>query len=227
MHIELDWLWQSLFARLVWTALALLCSFAIARLKKQNSTWVQPIFYGLAGFLLVCGVVVGLRFLLTPPPATAELITPENFQAHLRDWLLGFRLPIQQKQDQNSYFMYEVGMLSGNHVLVTRTRDNDRYLTFAGRVGLSAEHLGLLRRLSQRQYADATGQIYLELVRARITFVGNVDQKSRAIEQISISRSLPITNLTEDVFGHYLDDIDGDMNITWQAVNITLNRLTP
>jgi hypothetical protein len=82
--MDFKWLWESLFARAVWTILALVGGAMLTRLKENGSPWFTPILWGIGGTGLIAVTLLSLRFLLTAPAPLPEHITPDNVEAKIR-----------------------------------------------------------------------------------------------------------------------------------------------
>jgi hypothetical protein len=120
---------------------------------------------------------------------------------------------------RNSFNVNSSGKANSTPVLVVRTNDRKRYLTFQSAISVSPEHLVVVEQLSPEVHDNLLRDISLKLAAIPIgyRFV------APPLKQILVAKSVPITNsLTEDAFFEYLDRMDAAVQIAKGAFVLSL-----
>lgn len=130
-------------------------------------------------------IVVGDQALVQP------LITSDNLEVNVRQWLDDFHLSVKRKDDPDAFFSFDIVGPSGGMTL-RRAKKLDKYLVLGAIAGLDEKLMNEYSRLSDEQKAELDSDLKLELARARLSF------EYRLPGPILISNAIPITaNLTE------------------------------
>jgi len=198
----------------------------LTRLKKMNSPWFLAILGGIIGTGLIASTLLCLRFLLTAPAATPEPITTENIESHLRDWVDALGLSIKKDTPDastNVYFEYTVTLHDGIPIDVIRPKDRSHYLALQTAITVSPEHKAVMATWSVDESTRLADELLLELARGKVAYqiVG------MPFDSIRIMKSLPISSdLSEDTFAKYLDDIDSQFTLAREEVRLLVAHNT-
>lgn len=222
--MDLDWLWKSIFARIVWAVLALVGGAMLTRLKKRGSAWFAPILWGIGGTGLIAATLLALALLLTVPLSTQEHITTDNVEPHIRGWLDAFGVAVKKEaSNADSYFILTVTLRNGNPVLISRPKLRDHYLMLQSSINISPEHKAIISKMSPGQLMRLVDQVELEMARSGIGHTLN----GPPLESVIITKSVPIgDSLSESVFAGYLDVMDNGMNLARESISQTCHLLT-
>ncbi len=144
---------------------------------------------------------------------------PANIEASLRQWLDNFQLASQRVDDSQSDFTLLVTLGNKTPIYVRHLRKLDRYLTLQSLLTLSAEDKSAFEKLPVDQMELIIQQVHLEIARAKIGCVIDLPLKS-----LTLSRRVPITDLTEAVLMEHIDEVDFGVNIARDVVHLLIRR---
>jgi len=147
-----------------------------------------------------------------------SVVTTENVQGKVRQWLDAFHLASQELQNPEAYFTYVVTLNNGGKVVIQRLKAFEKYLVFTVRVTPDKPAQTLFESLDLRQRDRLKQELVLDLSRARVAmFVGE------NLSELGINTRLPITpTLTEAEFIGRLDEMDFAMSGAVATLNIHL-----
>lgn len=203
---------------LVSSVIAFSVGVVVTYLEKAGSVWVKPITFGILTWLLVFTLFylfrLGLRL-----PARTSLITDDNLEEFVREWMDRYNLTVQRFNDPGLHFSFVVTTLGGKRIAIKRRIDFPEYVTFsADMAALNAEERAVFDGISEGDRIRAMSEMRLELTRA---VVGLSIPKTMP-DGYSVFRQLPITGaLTESQFIREVWGIEAVVNSI-----IVINGLT-
>ena len=188
---------QLLLALLLWFGLN------VAGLKK-----ISPVIHTstIIGTLLIGGLAFsayGFYRTFKPP-----VITPENIEPKIRQWLDSFSLATRKLSHPASYFYFEVKGETGIPIAIIRTKEHSRYITLICNVEIGPEHKPLFDKLSSSEKEQFLRRLRLEAAKAKITY-----SLDRDAGKVIIEKRLPITENFTDA-----DLIDGISDVNFSAL---------
>ena len=189
----------------------------LAALKTFRPQWAPIVLYGLAGFVGVFTLFVmaevqvrlsdlnrDITIINNKIPERSPEVTPETIEANIREWSNHLGFSTRREPDGDSYFLsYVLTLKNGFHVTVRKTNERENFLTFLGRLRVSATHKKAFEQLPARGQIQFVNNLGLELSRAKIGFSINMP------ESITIETGVPITStLTEYSFLEKVSETD-------------------
>lgn len=207
---------------LVSSLIAFAVGGTVTYFEKAGSVWVKPITFGMLTWLLVSALFylfrLGLRL-----PVKADLITDENLEEHVREWMDRYNLTVQRFNDPALYFSFVVTTLGDKKIAIKRRINFPEYITFsADMAALNAAEKAAFDGLSTDDRMRAMAEVRLELTHA---VVGLVIPETMA-DGYSVFRQLPVTGtLTESQFIREIWGIEAVVNSIIVVNNLTQIRL--
>jgi hypothetical protein len=215
-------LFEGTLAHIVVLVGAPLVAAWIARMRIKGSSWAVPIMYGLGSYALIMIGLVSLQVWLSPP-SMIERITPDNAESHIHDWLDTLGVSVQRQTDPATYFQLMIALQDGDHVLIKRGKDRDRYISFMGRVDLSPEHAQIVAKLTPAQAIHMFDEVMLEMARSGIGFAIIHPSAIGQVQAVVVTRSVPLTEgLNADTIVSAIDKIDSGMLLAREAIRLAL-----
>lgn len=190
--------------------------------EKAGSVWVKPLTFGLLTWLLVSTLFylfrLGLRL-----PAKTNLITDDNLEKHLREWMDRYNLTVQRFNDPGLHFSFVVTTIGGRKIAIKRRIDFPEYVTFSADMqALDAEARAIFDGLSADDRIRAMAEVRLEISHA---VVGLSIPKTMP-DGYSLFRQLPITHaLTEAQFIREIWRLEAVVNSIMAVNGLTEIRL--
>lgn len=229
-----DWgfeLLQAIFGHLLYDLLlAAGVAGLIAYLKSKQSIWVNPAVYGLSAFaavLVISYVFVGHALLSKEQPLT----TAENVENNIRVWADAFQLGVTKMPSQAEMdFGLVVTMKSGTPVEIRKMKNASAYLQIQCNLALSPDHQKVLAKLTEDQSAFVTEELSVELARSRMGFtiigppVQAPIQAQPQIQLVVLSKSAPISGLTESTFLGYVNEMDSAATLSRSTTALLLDH---
>jgi hypothetical protein len=218
---------DALYAILLWLAGNILwdlvligfCSSIIAYIAKKKAEWAAPALY----FVITACCIFVIQYTLIGKPLLSHeqpQTTTENIESNIKVWADKFSLGIQKEKDDRFSFAYIISLPSGRLALVGCLKEREGYLQFQGKTTVTPEQEVILKKFSPSQIEHLTDEISIEMARSRINWWAVNESFEKGI---IVAKAIPITsNLTEDVFGTTLDDIDHSMLLAREAIRLAL-----
>jgi len=179
---------------------------AVAAITHGLFWWQQVVLVAL--FVLLLGWTLIATYSRAGTRVGA-IITFQNVESHVREWLDAFGLGIRRLSDPTCHFAFEVTPSTGIPLGVTRTREHDHYITIMTRIAIGASHRAWYDQLSQSKKDQFLRELRLEASKAKIAFV------SDPALNLIIEKRLPITNAFTEA-----DLIDGIGEVNFSAIII-------
>jgi hypothetical protein len=202
--MEGNWLVQGLLANWLSDLLAFAGVGLVTYLKRTNSTWFQPVLYGLAGGALVAVILLCGQIVASPKRSEAS---PENVETKIQEWVGNTAISVRQATAiaPNTIFTLELTFPNSNKIVVERFKSSDSYITLESHLLVdSQDQQKSFAALSQPDAQDILSNISLEMSRARIQ--ASTQAPPRILDLAQIIR---IDSMTEEKF---MDDISGMEN---------------
>lgn len=219
----MDWksLYNNVLSNIVWWLLVLGGGALLALLKIYWPKFADPTLYALVGIACLAMVAFSLKGkgLLISNPA---VITPENIEEHVREWLDHFRVSSKKESAPTGMsFLVIATLRSGNLVAIGRHNEAEEYLSLQSRVMLGPEHQVAIDAMTEEQRNQTIQEIVLELLRTRIAHT----LEGPPFRAMILSKGLRISGtLTEDVFIAAMDEMDNAGNMAKLATNAAFAR---
>jgi hypothetical protein len=100
--------WRSgLLINLVSNFIAFVVGAIVTYFTHEGSGWVRPVLFGGAAWLMTFGSILAWRIMKHYPPRI-EVVTPDNIQHIVRQWVDKFSLTVQSIRDPGSQFYFIV-----------------------------------------------------------------------------------------------------------------------
>ncbi|MEK7995251.1 MAG: DUF2299 family protein [Planctomycetota bacterium] len=218
LHTVLD----STVGKIIGSLLASAGATMLAWLKRKGWPWATPILYGLGAFSLIISGLIGLQWWLRPIEKPPERITSANVEAHIRDWLDAFGLGVQRQEGSASDLVFAVTLHNNNHVMVSRNRQRDRYITLQGKINVSAEHAAIIAKVPAGQAMRLYDEITLEMARSKVGFAVVTTPPGARVQAVVVTKGLLIDDLTGDILAKGLDEIDSGMVLAKHTIRLAL-----
>ena len=194
----------------------------VTYLEKAGSVWVKPITFGMLTWLLVFTLFYLFRLGLRLPTRTS-LITDDNLEEFVREWMDRYNLTVQRFSDPALHFSFIATTLGGKRITIKRRIDFPEYVTFSADMApLNAEERAAFDGIPEDDKIRALSEVRLELTRA---VVGLSIPKTMP-DGYSVFRQLPITGaLTESQFIREVWGIEAVVNSITTTNSLTEIRL--
>ncbi len=212
--------WQDISGNVKFAVLLVLGTGAMSwatALIHGLETWQQVILVTL--FALIFGWALFATFHAIRPKSDAFIVTPENVESCVRQWLDNFEVTTKKLSEPDKFhFGCLVTYSDTIPILIYRNINRDQYLTIQGTVGLSEGHKVLFDKLSETEKKRFILELRTEISRAKI------HTKWEPPLQITVVRILPITTLTEGELVDQMDGVHAGMQLVIDTINLGLEH---
>ena len=187
----------------------------IAWLKSKQSRWAAPALYGIAAFsavLVISYVPIGHALTITKSSET----TSENVKEHVRIWLDGYGVSVQNEEVTDNVFTFRVTLHSGNVIGVMRPKDKPGAIILRADISMAPEYIKAFESMTKEQQGHIIAGIMLEMARSRVSYHMGSPLLARGM---TITQAFPISNaLTEESFGARLDEMNQNVQLARATV---------
>jgi hypothetical protein len=201
-----NWLakqWQDISGNFKFAVLLLLGTgvmSAVTALTNGLFLWQKVALVAL--FAVIFGWALIATVQANRPKSGAVIITPENVESYVRQWLDNFNVAVQKlPKSEKFHFNYKVDYKDRTHLHILHPKERSHYLTILAHFTMPKGYKDLFDRLPEPEKKRFLIGIRTEVSRARI----RCGWKS-FFEKINIEKLLPITTLTE---GDLIEQLDG------------------
>jgi len=212
--------WQEISGNVKFAVLLLLGTGAMSwatALIHGLETWQQVILVAL--FALVFGWALFATFHAIRPKSDAFIVTPENVEPYVRQWLDNFNVTTKKLPGSDQvHFAYLVDYQDDTRLVILHSKQLSKYLTIQARITISKSHKDLFDKLSEPEKKRFLLGLRAEMSRARI----NSDMKS--FETITIVNVVPITTLTESDLIEQIDGVHASELLVIDTINLGLEH---
>jgi hypothetical protein len=212
----MDWngIWSGVLSNILYGLLIVGGGVMFAYLKKKQSQWLPMFTWGLGGAALILACILMWKGLMAIPEKHVS-ITPQNVEANIRTWLDDFHLSTKSDSNPAAHFVLLATLSNGDGVYIVRLHDLEHYLVFKSNIGISPDHLSIIRSMGKADYDQFVAETSLELARAKVNFA----LSGSPVTNIAIESTLPITeNLTEADVMKSIDEMDAAMVLVRNSV---------
>ena len=122
---------RSVLAGIIATILG---GIVVSYLTYTGSAWVTPVLNGILATLMLAAIYTLIRL-----PNWSRVST-RNIEQRVRTWVDNFGLGVQRADLNETHFTLVLTLKNGGHVVVSRHKDRERYLTLQSDLTLSKEH---------------------------------------------------------------------------------------
>jgi hypothetical protein len=170
-------------------------------------------------FLVLFAIAIVATYAATRPKATGNtIITPENVESYLGQWLLNFNVSMQKRpKSEKLHFDYRVNYQDHTHIHIFHRKERSQYLSIHAHFTTPKRHKDLFDKLSEPEKKRFVLGTRAEVYRARI----NCICKS-FLEEIRIEKLLPITTLTEADVIEQLDAVHASQLLVMDTISLNL-----
>jgi len=203
-------------------------------LRAKKPEIALPAIYALAGATCL-GILwftfTGHGILVKTTPK----ITPDNVEESITKWAYSLGLGVTKPPSglSDGYFADIITLKSGTPVQVIRVKELPDYIQFSAQLTLSPDHQKALSELDPKEQDRITDQILIELARMRI---GNTEfgqpnpngaKGAVLLQNIIVSESIPLDELTKDEFVKRVDSVDSGSSLVRATTALALDHAPP
>jgi hypothetical protein len=196
----------------------------LAWIKQRRPSWLPAVYVGLGGGVVILIGAGALRVISTPIPRQPDIVTVDNVEAHLNQWIDAFHYSRRKLPDaQDSFFNYVITNTYGRSLNISRLRQSpfDRYLVMSAGVTVGPEHTAKLGKLSKPDADLLVRDLRIEMARYKIGFA-NI---SIPLTTIGVEKDIPITTtLSEDTFLQATNDVDSAQVLLLNLIPMELDK---
>jgi hypothetical protein len=217
----MDWnsIWTGIVSNLFYGLLLLGGGTLIAYLRKKQSSWFVPAFWGLGASALILVCIWAWKGIHSFPERRA-LITSENVEANIKTWLDEFQVSTKNSPNPSEDFGLVATLMNGDPIAIVRLKDHDRYIVFQTTLTISPEHLAMIDKMDSNQRLQLQQDLTTELARAKCDF-----GLSDPLKTVTLTARIPITpDLTEDEFLSKLDEMDDAIIIARNTIVVDAKK---
>jgi len=177
-------------------------------------------------FLLTC-LALGFAYYDSnrqAPPTVGQLLVPpiitaENLEANVRQWLDDFHLTVKKRDEPEDFFSFDI-MGPENGMTLRHAKRLDKYLVLGAVVSLGGELVNEYKNLSDEQKSELGNNLRLELARAKLSF------QYQLPKQILIENAIPITkSLTEYDLIKSISEFDDAILLVKTSIDVNLTKI--
>ncbi len=155
------------------------------------------------------------------------LVTPDNVQNYLKEWLYGQRFAIQNPLEafpgapSPLKFWIRVTGVNPNHpILIAQPKGMDRYLTIGTVINFSDQTKKKFSTLSKVDTDVAFHEVEREITLLGMTYLG-ID---RELHPFFIGKQVPVSGLNEAILLECIQNIESGTTLTLDSLRIALER---
>jgi hypothetical protein len=157
------------------------------------------------------------------PTAPVQHAYDENIEENIVLWLKALKYPIE-KHASGKFFVYGSITRNGTVVAVTRSTDMDqRYIVIETLVFLTVVQHDIVVRYSQEQKDRLADLLSIELTKFKIAYTLALDSPTLGTG-ITIQKTVPIQNISEDTFIDALDEVDKSAEATRDSLRLLIGK---
>ena len=191
----MDWLWQNLLSSGVWEVGRYLVLAAVSALvvwlRTRGSRWVSPLLYGLATFVMLVILLLGLQISRYISVQSESMVDRRNIEPVVKGWLASSGFGYVENSGLSSpQFALDTLLLNGSHMTVERLKPNQQYLVIRASVVVDGNASERIKRFPKIQVARLNRMISIELARANQLF----NQVDLPNQPVSFEKHLAITS---------------------------------
>jgi hypothetical protein len=201
----MDWLWKSLFARIVWELLVILGAGAVFAWIKQKLPQFQAVaIYVLISVTCVCIIwftIIG-RPIFAPEP---QKVTEQNVGTYVRTWLDEAGLTVRKLDNDKAIFEYEIVVTKNTEptVKVAQLKQYDKRLVIHTGIVFGGDAKAAIGNLTRAQRDRIGSLMSIELAKTGTVFAVNNE-----LERVDINTDALVTsNLTDDVLFRKIEEV--------------------
>jgi len=217
-----DWLskqWQDIRGNFKFWILGILgwivVNIAIA-LIHGLALWQQIVLGALFTFMLAWGLIATVQ--ANRPKSGAVIVTPENVESYVRQWLDNFNVSLQKlPKSEKLHFDYKVAFVDRAHLHIGHPKERSHYLRILAHFALPKRYKDLFDKLSEPEKKRFVLGTRTEIYRARI----NCSCKT-FFDKIVITKLLPIATLTEGDVIEQLNAVHASQSLVIDTINLGL-----
>jgi len=188
--------------------------------------WWQQLILAVL-FLALFAIAIISAYAATWSSSSDGVITPENVQEKIREWLDTFELQVGRISPPNCHFGWQVTLRNGVIMWLLRTTGRERYITFLATVAATEGQIIAFNNFLPEDRLRFWRDLYFETSRSKITALRNPNN-TNVLSRFTVEYLLPITSdLSEATVIQTVRDLDFSVYIVRNALDYLLPTAAP